>query len=102
MLIAGRVLIAGSPTSNRAEAFGSAGIRAAAEGLNPVPAAACRERRGGWDGWGWVPLQRTGEHLRKVPLAVGLQVLLEGVLTRCRLGRPRRCRGRHLARNCRD
>lgn len=55
MLIAAGILIAGPPTSSRAEAFGSAGIRAAAERLNPVEAAACREKRWGWHGWGWYP-----------------------------------------------
>ena len=56
MLIAAGVLIAASAASNDAQAFGPAGIRPAPETFNPVqPAAACREQRSGWHGWGWYP-----------------------------------------------
>jgi hypothetical protein len=55
VLIAAAMLAGGPVASNQAEAWGAAGIRAAAERLSPVEAAACREQRSGWHGWGWYP-----------------------------------------------
>ena len=55
MLIAAGILVAGPLTSTKALPLGSAGIRVAAEGLNSVQTAACREQRRGWHGWGWYP-----------------------------------------------
>ena len=55
IVMAAGILAAAAPASSKAEAFGSAGVRAAVEALNPIEAAACRERRWGWHGWGWYP-----------------------------------------------
>jgi hypothetical protein len=55
VLMAATVLAGGSAASSHVETGGSAGIRAAAERLTPVEAAACREKRSGWHGEGWYP-----------------------------------------------
>jgi|GEM_PF-4012683 len=55
IVIAAGILAAATLASSKAEAFGSAGVRAAVEALNPIEQAACREKRWGWHGWGWYP-----------------------------------------------
>jgi hypothetical protein len=56
MLIAAAILLLGSLARNEAVAFAPAGIGPAVERMDPVErAAACRERRWGWHGWGWYP-----------------------------------------------
>jgi hypothetical protein len=55
MVIAAGILAAMTWASRDAQAFGSAGVRAAMEALNPVEQAACREKRWDWHGWGWYP-----------------------------------------------
>jgi len=57
ILVAVAVLALGIAAS-RAEPLGvaPAPLRAAMEAASPVePAAACREKRWGWHGWGWYP-----------------------------------------------
>ncbi len=55
MLMTAATLAAAPLISSEAEAFGTARIRAAVEGLELVQAKPCREKRWGWHGWGWYP-----------------------------------------------
>ena len=57
-ILAAAAMLAVGAAAGRAEPLGvaPAGLRAAMGAASPVvPAAACREKRWGWHGWGWYP-----------------------------------------------